>query len=239
MLAADRSPQPETGSQADQLTSHSDPRVVSADQSEEIGPWNAALAQLRAWHRDWAETCEKMTAKPWIGGVLPRSFIELVGVALNAACTNLSPEGTRRHIRAALKAGATREEILFVLKCAAAMAIHSCSLGAPILHEEAKAAGVQPTPKGAAPRPACDKMKAMGQWNQVWDPFVELDPVWTGEFMAMGAGIYGSGVMPPRRSSFSASPLMPLTPTCTRLARVVTSKERSRPVRPWRRSWKC
>ena len=141
-----------------------------------------------------------MTTNPWIGGVLPRRFIELVGVALNAACTNLNPDGTRRHIRAALRAGATREEILFVIKCAALMSIHSCSLGAPILLEEAKAAGVTPVPRGGGPTPACDKMKAVGQWNQAWDPFVELDPVWTDEFMAAGGSIYTSGVMPPKET---------------------------------------
>ena len=60
---------------------------------------------------------------------------------LNAQCTSLNPEGTRRHIRAALDAGASRDEILFVLKCATLGAIHSCSLGAPMLLEEASAAG--------------------------------------------------------------------------------------------------
>ena len=76
------------------------------------------------------------------------------------------------------------------------MAIHSCSLGAPILLEEAKAAGVQPTKKAPAATPACDKMKAVGQWNEAWNPFFELDPVWTDEFMATGIGIYASGVLP-------------------------------------------
>ena len=161
------------------------------------GPWNAAAnAQLREWEPKWAEACVKMTTNPWTSGVLTRKFVELVGVGLNAACTNLNPDGTRRHIRAALDAGATREEILFVLKCASVMSIHSCSLGAPILLEEAKAAGKQPAPKAAAATPACDKMKSIGQWNAAWDPFYQLDPVWTDEFMATGAGIYGSGVMP-------------------------------------------
>jgi len=162
----------------------------------ETGPWDDALAQLREWDPAWAETCARMTLNPWKSGVLPRKLVELIGVAVNAACTNLNPEGTRRHIRNALKAGATKEEILFVLKCASVMSIHSCSLGAPILLEEAKAAGVQPRPKTAAATPACDKMKAIGQWNSAWDPFYELDPAWTDEFMATGAGIYGSGVMP-------------------------------------------
>jgi alkylhydroperoxidase/carboxymuconolactone decarboxylase family protein YurZ len=139
--------------------------------------------------------CAKMSTNPWTSGVLSRKFVELVSVGLNAACTNLNPDGTRRHIRAALDAGATRDEILFVIKCAAVMSIHSCSLGAPILLEEAKAAGKQPAPKAPAATPACDQMKAIGQWNAAWDPFFQLDPVWTDEFMATGAGIYGSGVM--------------------------------------------
>ena len=78
----------------------------------------------------------------------------------NAACTNLNPDGTRRHIRARAAAGATRRD-LFVLKCASVMSIHSCSLGAPILLEEAKAAGVTPAQHSKAATPACDKMKAV------------------------------------------------------------------------------
>ena len=109
----------------------------------EMGPWDLALETLREWDAKWAETCVKMTTNPWTTGVLPRKLVELIGVGLNAACTNLNPDGTRRHIRAALEAGATRDEILMVLKCASVMSIHSCSLGTPILLEEAKAAGAQ------------------------------------------------------------------------------------------------
>ena len=164
--------------------------------TEESGPWEAAIDQLRAWDPSWAATCEAMTINPWRSGILPRRLVELIGVALNAACTNLNPEGTRRHIRGALRAGATRDEILFVLKCASVLSIHACSLGAPILLEEAKTAGLQPDPAPAVETPACDRMKAIGQWNVAWDPFLALDPAWTDAFMATGAGIYGSGVLP-------------------------------------------
>ena len=166
--------------------------------TQETGPWEAAIDQLRAWDPSWAGACLRMTINPWRSDILPRRLIELIGVALNAACTNLNPEGTRRHIRRALREGATREEILFVLKCASVMSIHSCSLGAPILLEEAKAAGLQPEPAPGAETPACDRMKAIGQWNAAWDPFLALDPAWTDEFMATGAGIYASGVLPPK-----------------------------------------
>ena len=83
------------------------------------GPWETmALAQLREWDPAWAEAAERVTLNPWKHEVLPRKTVELIGLAVNAACTNLNPEGTRRHIRAALDAGASRDEILTVLKMA-------------------------------------------------------------------------------------------------------------------------
>ena len=167
----------------------------SGDGARRMGPWDSALDTLREWDATWADTCVKMSTNPWTSGVLPRKFIELVGVALNAACTNLNPDGTRRHIRAALQAGATRAEIVFVLKAASLMAIHSCSLGAPILLEEAQAAGVKPAARASVPTPACDAMRAVGQWNVAWDPFFALDPAWTDQFFAAAVPIYKSGVM--------------------------------------------
>jgi alkylhydroperoxidase/carboxymuconolactone decarboxylase family protein YurZ len=165
----------------------------------ETGPWDdGPFAQLREWDPQWADTCARMATNPWRSGVLPRRLVELIGVAVNAACTNLDAEGTRRHIRGALESGATRDEVLMVLKMAALLAIHTCSLGAPILLEEAKAAGAQPKPKGNVATPACDKMKAMGQWNTAWDPFFALDPTWTDELMATGVALYAAGVLPPK-----------------------------------------
>ncbi len=121
------------------------------------GPWDSALDALPEWDPKWAELCFKMSTNPWTHSVLPRKFIELVSISLNAACTNLNPEGTRHHIRAAIETGATREETLFALKCGSALSIHSCSLAAPIVLEEAKAANVQLTPRAnPEPTPACD-----------------------------------------------------------------------------------
>jgi alkylhydroperoxidase/carboxymuconolactone decarboxylase family protein YurZ len=162
----------------------------------QTGPWDESLSQLREWEPAFAQTCARMATNPWRSGVLSHKLAELISVALNAACTNLNAAGTRRHIRNALAAGANREEILFVLKCAAVMSIHSCSLGAPILLDEAKNLGVKRETGQPMPTPACDRMKAIGQWNTAWDPFFELDPAFTDEFMATGAGIYASGVLP-------------------------------------------
>ena len=159
------------------------------------GPWEPALDRLRDWDPSWATLCAAMTDDPWVGGVLPRKLVELIGVALNAACTNLDPQGTRRHVRAALAAGASRDEILMVLKMASLLAIHACSVAAPILIEEAEAAGAPVARRAAGPTPACDRMREAGQWNVAWDPFLALDPQWTDAFMATGVGIYASRIL--------------------------------------------
>lgn len=168
-------------------------------QQPETGPWNdPALATLRDWDPVWADQCLQMSANPWTSGVLPRKDIELISIAVNAACTNLNADGTRRHIRGALEAGATREEIMMILKVASLLSIHSASLGAPLLLEEVKAAGVQAMPKEPTTTPVCDKMKAAGQWNAAWDSFFELDPVWTEAIIAASLPVYISGVLSPK-----------------------------------------
>ncbi len=177
-------------------------RATRSDQTEETGPWgSSALAQFRVWEPAWVDRCLEMSRDPWTSGVLPRKDVELISIAVNAACTNLSAEGTRRHIRGALGAGATRDEILMVLKIASLLSIHTCSLGAPILLEEAKAAGVKPTRNQAA-TPVCDKMKAGGQWNPAWDAFFEIDPAWTEAIIAVSLPVYTSGVFSPKLAEF-------------------------------------
>lgn len=163
----------------------------------EIGPWDvAALDTLERWDSVWSKTVEKMTANPWTGA-LDRTTVELISVAINAACTNLNPDGTRRHIGRALDAGATRDQILMVLKMASLLSIHTCSLGAPILLEEASNGGVETKGKDVE-TPVCDQMRAAGQWNAAWDGFYQIDPAWTEEFISCGAPVYSGGVLDPK-----------------------------------------
>jgi alkylhydroperoxidase/carboxymuconolactone decarboxylase family protein YurZ len=158
--------------------------------------WGPALAVLQEWDPSWAQACRAMSVQPWRGGVLSERFAALVCVGLNAACTTLDAEATRRHIRGALGCGATRDEIVYVVKCATVVSLHALSVAAPILMDEAgSAAPEQVSPK---PTPACDTVSALGQWNPAWDPFVRLDPDWAEQFMAMAAEIYTSGVFSPK-----------------------------------------
>jgi len=148
-----------------------------------------------------------MTTNPWTEGVLGTKFIELVCIGLNAGRTNLNPDGTRRHIRAALAAGASREEILFVLKVASVMAIHSCMFGSPILLEETSLASLDDAGRIRARRlreaggaiPAVEKMKAIGKWNEEWDSLLFFNPVWTEQYMETVIELYTRTVFQPKQ----------------------------------------
>lgn len=143
----------------------------TVDALRQRGVWGPAMDNFAQWDPGWIERCAHMTNNPWTTGVLPVKWIELICIALNAACTHLNEAGVRRHIRAALDAGATGEEIRETFKGVSVLGIHSVAVTLPILFEEADRAGVQP-----APRPArtvdtlvIDQMKAEGLFNPDWE----------------------------------------------------------------------
>jgi alkylhydroperoxidase/carboxymuconolactone decarboxylase family protein YurZ len=76
-----------------------------------IHPWGSSLDKMREWDPKGAELLLRVGTNPWRAGVLPLKEVELISLALHCACTNLNEAGTRRHIRAALDAGATRDEL--------------------------------------------------------------------------------------------------------------------------------
>jgi alkylhydroperoxidase/carboxymuconolactone decarboxylase family protein YurZ len=62
--------------------------------------------------------------------------MKLISIALDASITHMYAPGTRRHIKAALKAGATPEEIMAVLQLSVSMGVQACAKGVQILADE-------------------------------------------------------------------------------------------------------
>ena len=60
----------------------------------------------------------------------------LLSIAFDASVTHMYAPGTRRHIKAALKLGATVEEIMEVLKLCVVQGVQACNQGVPILAQE-------------------------------------------------------------------------------------------------------
>jgi alkylhydroperoxidase/carboxymuconolactone decarboxylase family protein YurZ len=103
------------------------------------GNWNPDWEPFANLDPAWTEKVIAMAIAPAVAGVIDAKTIELIGIALDAACTNMYAPGVRRHIQRALKAGATKEEITAVLQLATLQGLHSMCLGAPILLEELEA----------------------------------------------------------------------------------------------------
>ena len=104
------------------------------------GNWNPDWEPFARLDPEWTEKVIAMAITPAVAGVLDQKTIELIGIALDASCTHLYAPGVRRHAQRALKAGATREEIVAVLQLASMQGLHSICVAAPILFEELEAA---------------------------------------------------------------------------------------------------
>lgn len=110
------------------------------DQHKAKGDWNPLWDQLQQLDPEFMEAYLAFRSVPHRNGPLPQKFKELILVAINAATTHLYAPGVRRHMKNALKAGATPEEILEVIQLTTVMGIHSCNLAVPIMMEEIEAA---------------------------------------------------------------------------------------------------
>ena len=109
------------------------------ERKQATGNWNPDWEPFAKLDPAWTEKVIAMAIAPAVAGAIDAKTIELIGIALDASCTNMYAPGVRRHIRRALKAGATKEEITAVLQLATLQGLHSMCLGAPILLEELEA----------------------------------------------------------------------------------------------------
>lgn len=108
-----------------------------ADEHKARGDWNPLWDQLLALDPAFMEAYLALRSVPLKSGTLEPKFKELILVAINAATTHLYAPGVRRHMRNALKLGATKEELLEVIQLTTLLGIHACNLAVPILMEEA------------------------------------------------------------------------------------------------------
>ena len=108
-----------------------------SDAMRQAGQWNPIWDPIAEVDPAWTERFMAM-AVPAMKH-LDAKTIELIAIAVDASCTHMYGPGVRRHIRGALAAGATREEITAVLQLTSVLGIHTMSLGAPILLEELEA----------------------------------------------------------------------------------------------------
>ena len=101
-----------------------------------IGQWNTAWDPFYELDPTFTDEFMATGVALYASGTLSAKEIELLSIAFDAAYTHMYAPGTRRHIRGALQAGATMEEVMEVLKLCVVQGVQSLNLGVPILAEE-------------------------------------------------------------------------------------------------------
>jgi alkylhydroperoxidase/carboxymuconolactone decarboxylase family protein YurZ len=113
------------------------PQTPISDALHANGYWNPNWDPIAEVDKIWMEKFLNMGLHG--KHVLDPKTYELIAIAVDASCTHMYAPGVRTHIRKALELGVTFEEIAAVLQLTSVLGIHTMSMGAPILLEEAAA----------------------------------------------------------------------------------------------------
>lgn len=132
-MAKDPTPRHAAQARASGPTPYTDAQRASGD-------WNPLWDQFSEVDPDFLEAYLALRSVPFRKGPLAPKVKELILVAINVATTHLHAPGVRRHIRNALRHGASREEIVEAIELTTVLGIHGFNLGVPILLEELQAA---------------------------------------------------------------------------------------------------
>ncbi len=106
------------------------------------GYWNPIWDDILELDPEIFDTYNEFSSHPWKHGTLAPKVREFIYIAFDAAATHLYRVGLKLHIENALDHGATTEEILEVMELVSVIGIHAATTAAPILVEEAAAAGI-------------------------------------------------------------------------------------------------
>lgn len=109
---------------------------------------------------------------------LSRKIQELVMLAVDASCTHLFQPGIELHTAAAIKAGATKEEIMETLELASVLGVHAVNVGVPLLEEVLAEKGevIATDLDDRRLRLKANFERQRGYWSVTWDPVLALSP---------------------------------------------------------------
>ena len=114
--------------------------ALKAGYQARFGDWPRFADYLLRLHPSYFAVMTELVAAPEVTGSLSAKERCLIAVALNAAFTHQNPAGTRLHVARAIRAGATKEEILQVMQLTAHLGVHACVIGVPMLMKAVEAA---------------------------------------------------------------------------------------------------
>jgi alkylhydroperoxidase/carboxymuconolactone decarboxylase family protein YurZ len=165
------------------------------------GTWSDAWESILRLDAGFLESYLKFSAVPWKKNHLDHKVKEFIYIAADASATHLYTPGIQQHFEAAIKHGATREELMEVLELTCTLGIHASNLGVPILLEVLEEEGMR---QGPAPLDAkrealkASFVKNRGYWHPSWDGLLELDPELFEAYLDFSSVPWRTGVLEPK-----------------------------------------
>jgi alkylhydroperoxidase/carboxymuconolactone decarboxylase family protein YurZ len=169
------------------------------------GTWGPEWETILQLDPEFTRAYLNFSAVPWKKNHLDDKTKELMYITVAAAATHLYVPGAREHIRAALKAGATKDEIMEVLELTSTLGIHAMNIGVPILVQVLTEKGLRTGPAELTEYQQQVKagfIKARGYWHEFWDEMLELDPELFAAYTEFSSVQWRSGTLSPKVKEF-------------------------------------
>ena len=169
------------------------------------GTWSEGWDSLLRLDAGFFEAYLAFSAVPSKNNHLDDKVKAFVAITACAAATHLYAPGVEQHLRAALRAGATRAELVEVLQLASTVGIHASNVGVPVLLEVLEEEGMRqgPTPLDAR-REMLKKhfVENRGYWHSSWEGLLELDPELFESYVEFSSVPWRTGVLEPKVKEF-------------------------------------
>lgn len=169
------------------------------------GAWDHSWEAILTLDPEFLSAYTRLASVPSRKSHLDEKTREFMRIVVDAATTHLYAPGVRRHIRAALAAGATPAEVMEVLECTATLAIHAMNVGVPVLTEILAERGIRTAPAELdeyQKRLKADFTANRGYWNPTWDEMLELDPEIFDAYTEFSSHPWKHGTLEPKVKEF-------------------------------------
>jgi len=161
--------------------------------------WEATLAE----RPEFVAAAVRLDSVVAGGGCLDPKVRAFILLSLNAAVTHLAPEPTRAAIRAAIAAGATREELVEVLMVVVTLGVHG--MNAHVLAEALEERGLRPADPELTEhqhRIREEYRETRGYWRDFLNHTLGLAPDFLSAYLEFSGAPWTVGVLEPKVREF-------------------------------------
>ena len=165
------------------------------------GAWSDSWESLLRLDTGFFNAFLGFSAVPWSKNHLEAKVKDFISIVACAAATHMYAPGVEQYLRAAIRHGATREELVEVLQLTSTVGIHASNVGVPVLLEVLEEEGLRKGPPALdAQREALKKafIENRGYWHASWEGLLELDPELFDAYVEFSSVPWRTGVLAPK-----------------------------------------